>query len=519
MKTKKIKLLKTLALTGAFGIIATVPVIVSSCSTTSDNNGGNNNTGGGSGGGTTQTEKVTPKFKSSINLIGALTDIYNPSEGKNTNTLLGEEIKNNLDSAFENSNELENKNFAVTVKGNFSNSSWGGEQYTNGNWNGVTITDDNKLYYDSESPQIDISSLNDLKNKLSDETTLKEALSKAGVADTEGSTYTIKNRLGLTDNNLIHVNVEGKSSTATTQYDLQIPVSDINLDLSNVDISISGDDVNPVEESVNLNFNIGINSKTTYTAPTETQKLTKKATVDSVMEQLGFKATSTTKNVVRTSITLTQDNGASTTSLVGLDTDKIAESLGIFNTEFKNITLTRVSEWNPYDEVQENQNYLTYRIDITGSPKQGYYFDDGKTEDKTFSFNVNINQQTATFNNGNAGSISQQDIKWLNSNVENPTQQSSLNALKDKLTKHADGSQKDENIQKMLNTISGSLTVLGGLTDAHVKLLKDGSNDYIKASSGGKWQVRITASPNKGFSAVSNSDFSTFKMWVTVTVS
>lgn len=532
MKIKKIKLLKALAMTGAFGTVATVPVIVSSCSSTNSGSGENNNTGGGSGdtgggsgsgdtGGTTQNQKTTPKLKSSINLVGALTDIYDPSKVKNTNTLLQEEIKSNLDSAFENAKDLENKNFNVTVKGDFPNTTWEGEKFSNGNWDKVTITDTNKLFYDSESPQIDISSLDDLKTKLSDEKTLKEALAKAGVTDTANSSYTIKNELGLTDNSLLHVNVEGKAngSSTLTQYDLQIPASDINLDLSKLSISVSGDDVNPIEESVGLNFNIGVNSKTTYTAPTATQQLTEVATPDSVMEKLSFKATNVINNVARTSVTLTQENRATSTAMVELDVDKVAEALGIFNTKFNSVSLTRVGEWNPYEEVQDAQNFSTYKVDVMATPNTGYYFDDGTREAKTFSFNVNINQQTATFNNSNAVNISQQAITWNNSNVANPTQASSLNALKEKLTKHADGSQKDESIQKMLNDISGAMIVLDGLTDAHVKLLKDAGNEYIKTATGGKWQVRLTAVPHKGYSAKTGTDFSTFKLWVTVTVS
>ncbi|BAC44533.1 P35 lipoprotein homolog fragment [Malacoplasma penetrans HF-2] len=128
--------MKALALTGAFGIIATVPVIVSSCSSTSENNGGSGNGGtgdnqggGGSGGGTTDTQKVTPKLKSSINLVGALKDIYNPASGKTTKDLLAQEIKNNPSLAFEDSEKLNGKNFDVSVEATFSRSSWTDKTY------------------------------------------------------------------------------------------------------------------------------------------------------------------------------------------------------------------------------------------------------------------------------------------------------------------------------------------------------------------------------------------------------
>ncbi|BAC44444.1 P35 lipoprotein homolog fragment [Malacoplasma penetrans HF-2] len=178
MKIKKIKLLKALAMTGAFGIIATVPVIVSSCSSTSDNNGGNGDTNQGG----EQSQTIIPQIKSSVTLSGALTDIYNPTDISKTNSLIADEIKNNLADVFDNGSDLTNvSDLEVSVTHTFPASTWTGLSFdsTSGNWkaegssgNDVTIDNANKLVYSSES-QLNISSLSDLKTQL-DDTKLKE---------------------------------------------------------------------------------------------------------------------------------------------------------------------------------------------------------------------------------------------------------------------------------------------------------------------------------------------------------
>ncbi|WP_229503149.1 P35 family lipoprotein [Malacoplasma penetrans] len=266
MKIKKIKLLKALALTGAFGIVATVPVIVSSCSSTSDNNGGSNNNGNGDN---QQQTELTPALKSNVNLQGKLTGIYdtNTTDRKNTSTLIVADMKANPDNYFTNGNEIKEgiQSSEITVDGGFSTtSSWDGDAYDT--WK----TGATQVMYPTAAPQINIASLNDLKETtFKDETAINKFFTDASLSESvkDVTGLNVANKLHLENGDLLHVNVKGtKTDKSEVKIDLQIPVSNLNLKTT-LKVSIKGGtnikEVTDLETS--FSYNIGIDATLNFT--------------------------------------------------------------------------------------------------------------------------------------------------------------------------------------------------------------------------------------------------------------
>ncbi|BAC44534.1 hypothetical protein D8X55_04530 [Malacoplasma penetrans] len=381
MKIKKIKLLKALALTGAFGIVATVPVIVSSCSSTSENNNGNGN------GGADQTQKVTPVLKDDVSLEGALNKIYDTSttDRKNTNTLIADDIKANPENYFTNGAELKNviSDATVTVDGKFSNASWAsGLSYdaTTGNWKDdtttVTIQDSNKLVYASSSKQINITSLDGLKTELEKTDVLKNALEAAGATTiASGTTLTVENKLGFTNDDLIHINVKATpTSGAETNYDLQIPTSDINLSVTDLSVTVTGNNIEAATKTTtNFTYNIGIDSEVHFnqganlTAASEDDA----KDVNKVLEQLKY--------------------GSTTGSTFSLDNNAIIKGLGIYNVNFSNPSIQEKTV------SSRATSEKTYTITLDAKPQSSeYVWADGSDVNtaKKISFDVKIDVTT-----------------------------------------------------------------------------------------------------------------------------
>lgn len=331
---------------------------------------------------------------------------------------------------------------------------------------------------------------------------MKDALKEAGATVDETATYTIKNQPGLTDDDLIHVNVESSKASATaTNYDLQIPASDINLVISDLNVKVSGADVTEVNEKVNLNYNIAIKDETSYTGPADIKKMNATPTEDSVMQELGFKATTRTK----------RSTDATPAATVALNSEKIGETLGVFNTEFSNPVLELDSTNNP----SSTNNFFTYKITVTGTPKEGYHFEGGETS-KQFSFLVKITEVTASYSTTNIGEYNKLSFAWTNSGVNNPTT-SNKNTLNTKLQNHANGTATDANIQKMLDEMTSKAKEQKILENADFYLSDDDkTNGYIKFESN-KWQVRVIAKVKAGYEAKTGIDFTKMKLWITIT--
>ncbi|BAC44463.1 hypothetical protein D8X55_05040 [Malacoplasma penetrans] len=372
MKIKKIKLLKALALTGAFGIVATVPVIVSSCSSTSDNNTGGDNNGGG-----TQTQTITPQIQSAVTLNGALSDIYDTanSSSENTNAKIAEEIKNNLETVFTNGAALSDvSDLEITVSHNFPESTWIGTAYSgDSGWYSAQM---DTVLYDYTLNPLTISSLSDLKTQLSD-SKIQEIFTAAGTTTTTNATYAVQNALGFTNKNngaenrdLLHVNVletvpgQSGGDPTTKNYDLQIPVSDLNLELKDLSVTVKGTNVAETTLTTTLTYNIGINEAQNFTQPT-----TNPTVQGSDIQNDDANAA----NKALVALTYATEADGQTT----LDNEKISAELGIYNSVFTAVSIKPVDGGN-------NQ----YTITLSATPKDGYVWEDGSNTAKQVSFNV-----------------------------------------------------------------------------------------------------------------------------------
>ncbi|RXY95926.1 hypothetical protein D8X55_05095, partial [Malacoplasma penetrans] len=346
----------------------------------------------GNGGGT-QTQTITPQLKDSVSLSGPLSDIFDSTGTQNANEKIAADIKDNhLSDVFDNGDALKQvSDLKVTVAGDFKRDSWSGGTYdaASGGWKSdsgdVTISAANKLVYASESPQLNISSLNDLKTQLSVKATLKEALEKAGVstiADT--TTLAVNNNIGLTDD-LLHINVSSTPQVAsgqtatTTNYDLQIPVSNINLVVNNLTITVAGTNVGEATKTTtNFKFNVGIDAtlsfKQTGTAPdvSKTESEAEQATLAStILQKLGYVSSGNT-----------------------LSDDKISAALGIYNCKFTPKSATENTEVQPDSGITGSNK--VYKVTVTATPYDtNYVWDDGTTGPKDISFDVNLKVATS----------------------------------------------------------------------------------------------------------------------------
>ncbi|RXY95979.1 hypothetical protein D8X55_05005, partial [Malacoplasma penetrans] len=359
------------------------------CSSTSDNNTG--------GGDNTQTQTITPQIKSTSTLSGALSSIYNPANSSNTNALIADEIKKNLTEVFDNGDALNNVNdLEITVTHSFPESTWTGLTFNSdtGNWgnstnaqDNVEIQEANKLLYPTQTTELNISYLSDLKEQLNDDAKLEKILDDAGATVDADTVYSVNNGLGFTNKNsgsenrdLLHVNVVGTKTTAgqtptttTTNYDLQIPVSDLNLEISNLSVTVKGSNVTETTATTNFTYNIGINDAENYvdpsTKPTATEEEAGK--LDDVLVKLGYATAAT--------------GGATETTL---NNDAIIQGLGIYNVTFARTTTEGVQGIVPKEDASNNGNEKTYTITLSATPNQGYVWEDGTSNAKDISFDV-----------------------------------------------------------------------------------------------------------------------------------
>nr|P0DJ01.1 RecName: Full=Lipoprotein p35; Flags: Precursor [Malacoplasma penetrans]AAC16392.1 p35 lipoprotein [Malacoplasma penetrans]prf//2120285A lipoprotein [Malacoplasma penetrans] len=347
MKIKKIKLLKALALTGAFGIVATVPVIVSSCSSTSENNG-NGNGNGGTDGNTQQTE-VTPAIKSEVSLTGALSKIYDTKTGtdrETTSQLIVKDIKANPENYFTNGEALKDviASATVTVDGGFTESTFTGEAYSV--WSAKA--DVKKGTYSQASKQLDIKSINDLQTVLGDSAAIK------GICDlipnlklNNGTDYKVTNNGLSLSEDLLHINVTAKDGQTDVSMDLAIPVSDLNLKIDGLKISVSGTGIKTSELTTNYKFNIGIdNTVKTLTPAAVTLAEADRTNAEKVLEKLGYATVS----------------GSTYT----LDQDKLADALGLYNCKFEAVK-----------SEKDSTNNNKYTVTLKATPNDGYFWEDG----------------------------------------------------------------------------------------------------------------------------------------------
>ncbi|BAC44498.1 hypothetical protein D8X55_04485 [Malacoplasma penetrans] len=371
-KSKKGKFWKILAITGIFTVSAATPIaLVSKYVIFKNSSNGNSNNNNNNGGGNTnpQNQTITPKLKSSINLSGSIDKIYSSQNSSDTKTLIAQEIKNNLDSAFENSEELKSvNNLNISVEGDFGdNSSWAGIEYSGTNGWSSTVSG-NEVLYSTDLNTLNISSLNDLKYQLTD-AKIKEILNASDSSKLKtNAEYTVKNKPGFTSNNLIHINVFEILGSSVKNLDLQIPYSSVNFNISNMQISVSGDNVQTTNATTTLNYNVAINTETNSTqiASRPTATASEISDVNKVLVKLGFAEIGSDNNVT-------------------LNQKALQEELGIYNVVFSNASIA------PSGTTTDGQSGA-YKISFDATPiaNKGFVWEDGTSTAKSVSFDVNV---------------------------------------------------------------------------------------------------------------------------------
>ncbi|RXY96024.1 hypothetical protein D8X55_04910, partial [Malacoplasma penetrans] len=352
-------------------------VIVSACSSTSDNN-----TGGNTGGDGTQNQTINPELRESVNLSGALSDIFDSTGAQNANQKIAADIQqNHLNDVFVNGQELSQvEDLTVSVTGNFSRSSWDGLTFNgeSGNWGSVgedgNITDSvnieeaNKLIYTSESEQFDISSLDDFKTKLSTGDKLKTALEAAGAGTIDNTTtLAVANNIGFTDDDLLHINVTATpagDSPTVTNYDLQIPVSNLNIVVPNLTITVAGTNIGEANRTTtNFSFNIGIDDTVSESNESASLATANRNDAKQALVALGLASSST--------------EGGNTTYTI--DNDAVSAVVGVYNCRFDIDSATIA----PVGESNDN-----FTITLQATPLEGYVWDDGSNGSKPVTINA-----------------------------------------------------------------------------------------------------------------------------------
>ncbi|RXY95920.1 hypothetical protein D8X55_05105, partial [Malacoplasma penetrans] len=334
------------------------------------------------GGGNTQNQTISTQLRSSVTLSGALSNIYNPTSGSNTNTLLAAQIKSNLNSVFENGEALANvDDLEITVNGNFpTTSEWTGTTAFAGNngWNATQgLTD---VLYDWNTAALNISSLNDLKTQLTSEK-ITSIITEASSAPASGTVFTVveNSALGLTNNadsidanasrDLLHIHVTGTEGSNTTNYDLQIPVSDLNLVVSDLTVTVTGTNVEQTgSTTTNFTYNIGINETANFVQPTQAPSINSADTNgdgNKALVALGY---------------ANESDGNYT-----LNNEAISAGIGVYNSEFSNPTIAATQGGS------SNQ----FTITLSATPKEGYVWEDGTRDAKSISFPVTFTVTTA----------------------------------------------------------------------------------------------------------------------------
>lgn len=201
---------------------------------------------------------------------------------------------------------------------------------------------------------MDIKSINDLETQLGNSDNIKavcEAIPTLKL--TNGTDYKVeKNALKL-DGDLLHVNISAKDNgTTAVSMDLAIPVSDLNLKIDGLKISVSGTGIKESTDlTTNYKFNVGIdNTVKELTGATGTLTGDDRKDAMKALKALGY--------------TQTADD-------TKLDNDKLSDALGLYNCSFEAVSSEAVSGQNDQ-----------FTITLKATPNAGYVWEDGTNTPK-----------------------------------------------------------------------------------------------------------------------------------------
>lgn len=380
-----------LASLGLASLSVAVPVILTSCSDGTKKDDGEQS----------QTKDLT--LASSLTVSGSIVDLLPTDESTPVNYAAiienkikeSETLKKSLITNYSSlsAEQVKKLNFDVTTV-SIENGSWGGTvEYSS--WSGAEGSKIKNVFYASKSAQFDITSPADLKSKLTAET-LKQIMVDAGHINADSTnTFTLneESKIAVDDSkDYLHINVvETTPSTATptadgdngatdtsktTQLDLCLPVSDINVIFKDAKISVTIEDTSvndKTNQPIEFDYNVGIDgSFDANDAPKQ---------VIFEDEQM---TTFDVKDVI-SKLNWGQVDGETVT----LNSETIGQSIKVFNTTFSDATLTETP-------TEENPN--NYSLSLVATTNSGYTWVDGTSEAKTLTFeNIDISIKTAIY--------------------------------------------------------------------------------------------------------------------------
>lgn len=403
MKLKKTKLLKALATVGAFRIVSIVPVIASSCSFYGDNNlfdenSDNNNQDWNEENNNDMNDDVgldeenhqenliELETMDSINKEGPWNIIYDNITGvnkKSFNDWIAEDIVKNPRSYFyydyKNYEDYENyysnlevllAGASVTVEGGFykTPSPFIGEDYeiwskTPGIKTVVLPGIINE--YKEDFYHFGLNTLSGFKTTL--QKNIEEICNRIPDLNLiNGTDYKITDKgLGLTEGNLLHVNVEAKENGKNISMDLGIPLSNISLISEHLMISVMGKGIQTANNlDIFFSYRFGISDKVKKITPSATLDISSRHYVIKVLKALGYIVEGYNGNTI--------------------DNYKLSRDLGIYNCKF-----------TAKDVRSVDGQAGKYRVILDATPRRisnyfQYRWEDGSIDSKEISFIVTL---------------------------------------------------------------------------------------------------------------------------------
>lgn len=403
MKNKKTKLIRLLTIGGAVMAMGAVPIVMTACAKKTNSNNDSVST-------------FVPQLNTSnIKVHGDLKELVDGNVDEILSNLVSKNnvLKTIVTNADEyNGGDLTNITANVEVKKSENGeNNWGTQEYSS--WKSGTTP----IYYSINLDNITVKNKNELYTKLTENNQLNKIFEASGVSVSNKTLSIVTDTDVSLEGDLLHVNVEVKEDAKSTmKYDLRIPASDINYTPDIKSVTFEGENVKTtvVEGSkAKITFDAGIDSTVsnqllnTIDFKSEVNS-DDQITTQKILDKLNFTITqSHSEKIVKSSAqkTLLTNNSLDIQDAVteNLNSEKIGEALGVFNTEFKSVSITKAHE--TYDGQ--------YKLTAIGSPKDGHTWIDGTTEEKSFEFNgIRTTYQGSTWNNVTAVSkgISEFDI-------------------------------------------------------------------------------------------------------------
>lgn len=339
----------------------------------------------------TFNKKESASLNTNISVVGSLSDLVTNID-KNISNLLNSNPDKVIKDYDTNKDKYGSLKISATNTASTDNSSWGSISYEE--WNKVeeqtdeevktTTTLTQKMY---DGQKLIVISLNDFHTKLLD------ALNKTNEVQTlvETTKYSIveNTAIGVDEvNDLLHVNIQEETTesepvdakTVQTKYDLCIPASMIQYNISGAKISVSGDKVETISDDTSSTIEFTIGSKFTTSYKNDSDIIIGKnqnsinivPTANSTLVAMGWATYAKAPlNKISDSNNTTTPGGTTTpnSALIVVNNETISKDLGIYNATFEASKLEK-------NNVVEGED-ITYKLTLKATLKSGFKWSDG----------------------------------------------------------------------------------------------------------------------------------------------